>query len=513
MLFNSYEFCLLFVPLTLLAYSLACRCGGRTFALGWLLLASVFFYGWSSSHTLTILAFSILLNYSAARLLTHARSVGGGRSRFIVGLGVGINLLILGQFKYLEFLVEAGAALVGINMPLVRSIPPLAISFFTFQQIAYLVDVYRGHAAERNLVRYGLFVCFFPQLIAGPIVHHKDMLAQFRRPSLGLQTQDLAMGVTLFIIGLFKKVVIADTVVNWLAPVFAAAAGGSLGTLDAWTGALAYTLQLYFDFSGYCDMAIGLGLMFGFRLPLNFNSPYQATSIIDFWRRWHQTLSRFLRDYLYIGLGGNRNGRSRRYINLMVTMLIGGLWHGANWTFLVWGGLHGSYLVLNHTWRGLLHRFGLPAPVGFWWQCVSRALTFVAVMLAWVFFRSDSIGSALYMLGVMAGLGSPEVALGSISVVDNAILFFDQERIFALLGLLAVVSFAPNSQQIVGYVGLAGYGARRRADVPAVGALNDYGRRLLRWKPTAPWAAITALLCLISMFGMSEAREFVYFRF
>ncbi|MBW1885321.1 MAG: MBOAT family protein, partial [Deltaproteobacteria bacterium] len=361
MLFNSYEFCLLFLPLALIVYSATGRYAGRAFALGWLLLASIVFYAWSSPSALAILGGSILLTYGAARLLTRARSARDTRGGLVMGLAVAANIAILAQFKYLEFLVEAAAALVGIEMPLVRAIPPLAISFFTFQQIAYVVDVHRGQPAERNLLRYGLFVCFFPQLIAGPIVHHKEMLPQFNRASSALSPQDLATGVTLFAIGLFKKVVVADGIVVWVTPVFEAAKFGGLAMLDAWAGTLAYTLQLYFDFSGYCDMAIGLGLMFGFRLPLNFDSPYRASSIIDFWRRWHQTLSRFLRDYLYFGLGGNRLGPTRRQINLMLTMLLGGLWHGANWTFLIWGGLHGCYLMLNHAWRGFFARTGRQA--------------------------------------------------------------------------------------------------------------------------------------------------------
>ncbi|MBW2390858.1 MAG: MBOAT family protein [Deltaproteobacteria bacterium] len=490
MLFNSYEFCLLFLPLALIVYSATGRYAGRAFALGWLLLASIVFYAWSSPSALAILGGSILLNYGAARLLTRARSARDTRGGLVMGLAVAANIAILAQFKYLEFLVEAAAALVGIEMPLVRAIPPLAISFFTFQQIAYVVDVHRGQPAERNLLRYGLFVCFFPQLIAGPIVHHKEMLPQFNRASSALSPQDLATGVTLFAIGLFKKVVVADGIVVWVTPVFEAAKFGGLAMLDAWAGTLAYTLQLYFDFSGYCDMAIGLGLMFG--------------------------------DYLYFGLGGNRLGPTRRQINLMLTMLLGGLWHGANWTFLIWGGLHGCYLMLNHAWRGFFARTGRQAPEGWPWQIASRVLTLLAVMLAWVFFRADSLTSALHMIGVMAGAVSPSIAdPANGGAVALALPLFELSQISILLGLLGVVSFAPNSQQIVGYNASndstqTNHDVKLEKDLGKQSAGNSWTWArgyALRWSPTAAWAALMALLCLLSLAGMSETREFVYFRF
>ena len=522
MLFNSYEFCLLFLPLCLIVYRAAGRYQGQTFAVAWLLLASIIFYAWSSTTTLVILGASILLNYGFARLLTSLRDHADPRRGWIAGIAVAANLAILAQYKYMEFLVEAGAAMMGIDMPLVRAIPPLAISFFTFQQIAYLVDVHRGHTAERNLLRYGLFVSFFPQLIAGPIVHHKDMLWQFSRSHSESNARNMAVGLTLFSIGLFKKVVVADTIVDWVHPVFVSPTQATLSALDAWLGTLAYTLQLYFDFSGYCDMAIGLGLMIGFRLPLNFDSPYQATSIIDFWRRWHMTLSRFLRDYLYFGLGGNRRGQVRRYANLMVTMLLGGLWHGANWTFLAWGVLHGMFLMINHAWRGIFALLGRDVPNSWGYRVGYRLTTLLGVMVAWVFFRADSFAAAIELIGVMCGLNSAGATGLSMTTVPEPVTgLFDWIHAAVLLGLLGVVSIAPNSQQIVGY---AGIGEHRRDDVRARNASDrktgdgrtTFGAKLPTfpsWSPSASWAAVTALLCLLSLASMSEARDFVYFRF
>jgi D-alanyl-lipoteichoic acid acyltransferase DltB (MBOAT superfamily) len=284
---------------------------------------------------------------------------------------------------------------------------PLAISFFTFQQIAYLVDAYEGLTREYNFLHYCLFVTFFPQLIAGPIVHHREMLPQFASDTIYRFNQStFTAGLTTFCLGLFKKVIIADGAATYATPVFDAAEAGEILTFfEAWTGAFGYTIQLYFDFSGYSDMAIGLGMMFGIRLPLNFFSPYKAVNIIDFWRRWHMTLSRFLRDYLYIPLGGSRRGKVRRYVNLMVTMLLGGLWHGAGWTFVAWGALHGFYLVVNHAWhavrRSLGHNLEKTTLAG---RTLSRIVTLTAVIFAWVLFRAESFGGAMSIISGMVGL-------------------------------------------------------------------------------------------------------------
>ena len=321
---------------------------------------------------------------------------------------VALNLAVLGVFKYSYFAVTNLNAAFGTDFALGSIILPLGISFFTFEQISFLVDVRRGQTRPSLFVHYALFVSFFPRLVAGPIIRYNEVAPQFAAPRPAHAfADDLAVGLTMFFIGLLKKAVLADGVAPYASPVFTAAEHGeAVDLLMAWGGALAYTCQLYFDFSGYSDMAIGAARCFGIRFPMNFDSPYKATSIIEFWRRWHITLSRFLRDYLYFSLGGNRRGPVRRYLNLLITMLLGGLWHGANWTFIVWGVLHGIYLMINHAWLAVAARS--PALTRF---RNSRSgavfgviLTFLAVVVAWVFFRAPSFAGAFNLLAGMAGL-------------------------------------------------------------------------------------------------------------
>ncbi|MFQ5488405.1 MAG: MBOAT family O-acyltransferase, partial [Gammaproteobacteria bacterium] len=339
MLFHSYGFIFLFLPLTLLGFFLLGRYGLLRWALAWLVLASLTFYGWWNVEYLFLLLASIVVNYLLGRALAPSQRTTAS-ARVLLAIGIGLNLALLAYFKYAAFIVGNFNQLLGSDYRVHEIVLPLAISFFTFQQIAYLVDAYYGRAQEYSFLNYSLFVSFFPQLIAGPIVHHREMMPQFEgRRIFRFSYEDMDVGLLIFCIGLFKKVLLADGMAQFSEPVFAAAAGGlELSFFEAWGGALAYTLQIYFDFSAYSDMAIGLAWMFGIRLPLNFASPYKAINIIEFWRRWHMTLSRFLRDYLYIPLGGNRKGRERRHLNIMATMLLGGLWHGAAWTFVVWGG-------------------------------------------------------------------------------------------------------------------------------------------------------------------------------
>jgi D-alanyl-lipoteichoic acid acyltransferase DltB (MBOAT superfamily) len=340
MLFNSYEFILVFLPLTAAAFFLTARLLGKEAALGVLVAASLVYYGWWRWSYLPLLVASIVANFVVGRFLEPGDD---DRSRpyrkTVMVVGIACNLGLLGYFKYANFFIDNLAELTGAAPRNFEIILPLAISFFTFQQVAYLVDAHRGETKEHSFLHYCLFVTFFPQLIAGPIVHHKEMLPQFSRDeTYSVRAEMVAVGLSVFVIGLFKKVVLADSLASYASPLFAFAdSGGAPSFLHAWGGALAYTFQLYFDFSGYSDMAMGIAFMFGIRLPLNFDSPYKASNIIDFWRRWHISLSRFLRDYLYFPLGGNRRGKGRRYANLLITMLLGGLWHGAGWTFVIWG--------------------------------------------------------------------------------------------------------------------------------------------------------------------------------
>ncbi|WP_250516508.1 MBOAT family O-acyltransferase [Caballeronia sp. INDeC2] len=319
---------------------------------------------------------------------------------------IATNLAVLGYYKYANFFIDSTNHFLGWHLDVLAVLLPLGISFFTFTQIAFLVDVYRGIAREYSFANYLLFVTYFPHLIAGPVLHHKQMMPQFANPdTFRINPHNIAAGLTVFVLGLAKKVLIADNLALAATPLFnAASAGVPLTFFEAWIAAFAYTLQLYFDFSGYCDMAVGISLLFNVKLPINFDSPYQSASIIDFWRRWHMTLSAFLRDYLYIPMGGSRHGGPmRRHANLMITMLLGGLWHGAGWTFVVWGGLHGVYLIINHGWRALASRFGI-AHASVPWRLASVALTFIAVVVGWVFFRADKFDTAWNVLAGMAGL-------------------------------------------------------------------------------------------------------------
>ncbi|MDY6896734.1 MAG: MBOAT family protein, partial [Cyanobacteriota bacterium] len=393
MLFNSLEFIFLFLPITLLAFFQIGKTGNYRFAIAFLVAASVLFYGWWNPPYLILLIFSLIFNYFIGSALSNKFKIYFSK-KLLLTLGIIVNLALIGYFKYANFFLSSVSGLVGKNFDIENIVLPLAISFFTFQQIAYLVDAYKGETKEYNFLDYCLFVTFFPQLIAGPIVHHKEVMPQFAdKSTYRFNLENMAVGMTIFSMGLFKKVVFADNIAVYATPIFKAASEGVAPALfEAWIAALAYTLQLYFDFSGYSDMAIGIARMFGIKLPINFNSPYKAISISDFWRRWHITLSNFLRDYLYIPLGGSRKGEIRRNLNLLITMLLGGLWHGAGWTFVFWGGLHGTYLVINHQYRSLRKRLGHDLrntnwlDRGFGWL-----ITFVAVVIGWVFFRAESI--------------------------------------------------------------------------------------------------------------------------
>lgn len=399
MLFNSYPFLLLFLPVTLAGFFGLARLDRRA-AASWLTAASLFFYGWWNPSFVALLAASIAFNYLMG--LAIARASGDSARRTLMAAGVGANLAVLAYYKYAGFLLSQVLRLPGASEAGAGLILPLGISFFTFTQIAFLVDVSRGLAREYNPVHYALFVTYFPHLIAGPVLHHKEMMPQFSRDqTYRPEAENFSVGLTMFALGLFKKVILADGCAVAAAAIFDTSAPATRTFFAAWTGALSYALQIYFDFSGYSDMAAGLSKLFGIVLPLNFNSPYKADSIIEFWRRWHMTLSRFLRDYLYIPLGGNRRGPARRQLNLALTMLLGGLWHGASWTFVAWGGLHGLYLMINHSWHRL--RGDAPGPWPAAERLAGRLVTFAAVVAAWVFFRAKDFPTAGGILAGMTG--------------------------------------------------------------------------------------------------------------
>ncbi|MDH2915815.1 MAG: MBOAT family protein [Gallionella sp.] len=410
MLFNSYAFIFLFLPVVLLGFFQLARLH-HAYAAAWLAISSLFFYGYWNPAYVGLLLGSIVCNYAfgmwiAKSGVQHATA----RKRHLLIFAITANLILLGYYKYANFFLSSASALTGSSLSLGDIILPLGISFFTFTQIAFLVDTYQGKVKEYNFIHYVLFVTYFPHLIAGPVLHHKDMMPQFAHASTyRINWDNIATGLLLFTLGLCKKVLWADSLAPYATAIFDSVnhgmAVGMLPTIyEAWSGALAYTLQIYFDFSGYTDMALGIALMFNIRLPINFNSPYKSTSIIEFWRRWHMTLSAFLRDYLYIPLGGNRHGKLRRYGNLFVTMLLGGLWHGAGWTFVVWGALHGAYLIVNHLWRELVsERYlrWLPNRVD---GLLGGVLTFIAVVTAWVVFRAENMAQTLVIWKAMFGI-------------------------------------------------------------------------------------------------------------
>ncbi len=399
MLFNSYIFIFLFLPIVLLGFLLL-RHKKPIYPIAWIVTASLFYYGWWNPKFLLLLIGSVTVNLIFGKIIIHG-NLSRSLSKFVLTIGILFNLCMLAYFKYAGFLVTNINELFKAGLPSLNILLPIGISFITFQKIAFLVDAYRGNVRNFTILNYIFFVTFFPQLIAGPIVHHAEIMPQLANAPKRDFNADFAVGISIFIVGLFKKVVVADTLAVYADAGYGMVKSGlPLDAASAWITVLCYAFQLYYDFSGYSDMAIGLGRMFGIRLPLNFNSPYKADSIIDFWRRWHMTLSRFLRDYLYFPLGGNQKGPVRRYTNLMIVMLLGGLWHGANWTFAIWGGIHGLLLMINHAWRKLpftRYAFYRAMPI----RSMSIVVTFICVALAWIPFRAENIGQAHTMLNYL----------------------------------------------------------------------------------------------------------------
>jgi alginate O-acetyltransferase complex protein AlgI len=545
MLFNSYPFLLLFLPLVLVVCFALARWRPAAATL-WLVLASLFFYGWWDVRYVPLLLASIGFNYLAGLSIATRGGHAASSARWLLGLAIAANLGLLGWFKYAGFFAANAQAVFGGEWRLDAIALPLGISFFTFTQIAYLVDVYREPVTYR-LTPYALFVTYFPHLIAGPILHHREMMPQFAAPiAYRCDYGNLAAGLTIFAIGLFKKTVLADGIAPFAGPVFEHSAHGYAPSLiEAWGAALAFGLQLYFDFSGYSDMAIGLSKMLGIRLPLNFDSPYNATSIIEFWRRWHMTLSRFLRDYLYIPLGGSRHGAARRYLNVFVTMLLGGLWHGAAWTFVAWGAVHGVLIALNHAWRALRAHVALRSRVLLAAErALGAVLTFVAIFAAWALFRAQDLPSAVVILRGMAGMngitlppvwiteladlvrwaaahsggewllrvipqhllsmaaGMPHVLAGA---NDTGVLI-GKAQLLWIAALLGVAWFAPNTQQLM---------HRADAIIAARSAVRDTIARpaAWHWQANLPWALVSAVLLVGALLGMARVSEFLYFQF
>ena len=484
MLFNSYTFIFAFLPVTFIMYHVLAKSRYVISSKIFLVLASLFFYSWWNVSYLPILVFSLLFNFYIGEILQKYNDQSRRKATLI--FGVVINVVILGYYKYADFLVENINNVAGSDFEKLNLLLPLAISFFTFQQIAYLVDCYKRSVKEYDFLNYSLFVTFFPQLIAGPIVHHSEMMPQFMRDSREhrINYENIAAGLFIFSIGLFKKVIIADTFAVVATNGFDYAE--TLNIFEAWITSLSYTFQLYFDFSGYTDMAIGAAFLFNIKLPENFNSPYKAVNIQDFWRRWHITLSRFLRDYIYIPLGGKRSGSAVTYRNIVITFLIGGIWHGAGWTFVIWGALHAIAMVVHGVWvkAGFhLNRY------------IAWFVTFNFINVSWVFFRaSDYVTAKKILISMFSGdvvldyhwkesasqLGVKNITFGP--WLQN---IYAENKVFLYIVVsLLVVTMFKNSNELV-------------EDV-----------RYSKWT-----ALVVSVIFVAAVLNMSKISEFLYFNF
>lgn len=501
MLFNSFGFLLLFFPFTLCGFYSLAGLKNLRIVQAWLIVCSLFFHAyWRASYT-WLFVVSMTINYFLGRICSlkpdNVRN-GFNLPKLAVISGIVFNLGLLAYFKYLNFLANILSSTTGYFVDVGEIILPLAISFYTFQQIAYLADMYRDKGKVHYTLReYVSYLAFFPHLIAGPIVRHQVLIKQLNNLDLlSFRTKNVLSGLVIIFIGLFKKVILADSAAMYVNPIFATVAHGlPVGMIDAWLAAVLFSFVIYFDFSGYSDMAIGLARTFNVRFPENFCSPYKSASIIEFWQRWHITLSLFLRDYLYFSLGGNRKGKFRQSGNLLMTMLLGGLWHGAGWNFVIWGGLHGIYLIIAHAWRGWAGR------KLFFGRGLAKTLTFLAVAIAWVFFRANTTSEAKLILIGMSGKN------GLYSLVDLPSGYFDNGILSAIalcIVLLFIVNCLPNTQQFM------------RLFRPVIGStsrnLSGVFNRLV-WQFNFQTIALTILIACYVMTKLDNIQAFIYFRF
>jgi alginate O-acetyltransferase complex protein AlgI len=543
-LFNSYQFLFAFLPITLVGF-FALGTVSRMWALRWIIFVSLLFYAWWRPLNVLLIAPSILINFALARTLQRLSEDERGRrtSRLVLLLGIAFNIAFLGYFKYIDFGRSTINEIFGTNLVLTHIILPLGISFITFQKIAFLVDVHAKRVRQFTLQDYALFVLFFPQLIAGPIVHYREMMPQFNGASCRFNKENFAVGLTLLSFGLFKKVVLADHMATVITPIYnEAASGNEVSLLLAWAAAVGFTLQIYFDFSGYSDMALGLARFFGIRLPQNFYSPLKASSIIDFWLRWHMTLTRFLTAYIYNpltlwltrqraakgrpGLAGS-NTTIGAFIYLLMfpillTMFVSGLWHGAAYGFVVWGLLNGFYLATNHAWRLIRPQlWSDKQSYGRFMQPLGRLLTFTSVAVAMVFFRSPTLTSAIdLMKGLIGhnGVALPQAIFdhlgpvagwlhrGGVASVDSE-LWSGQEfarMVMWIFALMLIALACPNTLQI-----LARY-------EPALGVkplTSNFAGRRIEWNPCLPWAIGMSIVTAIGIFFVGGESEFLYWQF
>lgn len=551
MLFNSYSFIFLFLPAICLGYQLLGRLRSRPVSLGWIVLCSILFYGIWNPYNLAVILPSIAVNYGLALLIrrSNARGDAGQRaSGWLLTAGILFNLLVLGYFKYKNFFLDSLNLAFGTHFELMAVMLPLGISFITFQKIAFLLDVRAETVKDFDLYDFLVFVFFFPQLIAGPIVHYREMMPQFEQLNYRFSSRDVAVGLSLFAMGLFKKVVLADGVAVYVGPTFSAAEQGlSPDFFAAWMGALAYTFQIYFDFSGYSDMAIGLARLFGIRLPVNFNSPLKASSIIDFWARWHITLTRFLTAYIYtpvvmaltrrrmlagkpvLGRGPAHPGAFLvlTVFPTVLTMFVSGFWHGAGFTFVIWGLLHGAYLCVNHGWRQWRPKWDkqryerVMKPLGF-------ALTFGAVVVGMVWFRARNVGGALEMLQAMAGWHGASLPDALMARLGAAAGWLQQLGVHGgmssgsefvasagwLVALFLIALLAPNSLELLRHFEPALHYVPPKPAKPAPGTVAEARSRALpALEFSLPWATLMALGFVLGAFGLNRVSEFLYWQF
>lgn len=478
MLFNSFEFIFVFLPIIFVGYYVLNKVN-FTLSKVWLLVGSLFFYSWWNPVYLPLILSSIFVNYFIGTWLGNAE--GKRKRQTILTAGLIFNIALLGYFKYYDFFITNLNTLFSTDFNVLHLVLPLAISFFTFQQIGYLVDSYRYETKGYRFFDYALFVSFFPQLIAGPIVHHSHVMSQFEdRSKKVIQFNNISLGLFVFALGLFKKIGIADTFAIWATEGYNAS--DQLTFLGGWITSLSYTFQLYFDFSGYSDMAIGLGLLFNIKLPYNFNSPYKALSIQDFWRRWHMTLSGFLTKYIYIPLGGSRNGMPKTYVNILIVFFVSGIWHGAGWTFVLWGLAHGFASVIYRWWS--TNGYRLP-------KLIAWFVTFQFINITWVLFRAPDFQTAMNVMKSMLGLG----AVGQSSA----------ESIFSPLNIVEADAFVTNHIYIVLVTIVFFF-------FISVLAKNTNEMRE-NFKPTFARALFTAALFVYSVFQLQKVSEFLYFNF
>lgn len=487
MLFNSYIFVILFFPIVVAGYYWLHHIKLEKAALGYLVLMSMVFYGYNSIRYLVMLVVSIVVNYVLVVMM--GRAAGRAVRRLFLVLGVLYNIGILFYFKYFDFFIENVNAVLKTDYPFLRLALPLGISFYTFQQLSYVIDSYRGDCGRYSLLEYAAYVSFFPQLIAGPIVYHDELIPQLRaRENHRIQYGNLCRGMYAFALGMAKKVLAADTLSKVVTIGYDNV--GALNSISTILVMLCYSLQIYFDFSGYCDMAYGIGYMFNVELPVNFNSPYKAASVREFWDRWHMTLTRFFTKYVYIPLGGSRKGKARTYLNVMAVFLVSGIWHGANWTFILWGIVNGLGSLYDRLFDRILQK--IP-------RAIRIAVTFCFCTIAWSMFRAESVGQGLQMIGNLARYGDGKL-YGGITESFNQVI---EVRLLGRLGLRPVILACPWVMPVVFAAVL----------VLACLLLRNTQEKVHDGRYGAWRVAVTVVLLIWSILSLSEVSEFLYFNF